>query len=49
MKPERLTRMQVTLYESGWRETEFDDFQVGNDIDSVREQKKVPLHQTLKK
>ena len=48
-KPEKLTRMQIGLYESGWRETVFNDFQVGNDIKTVREQKKVPLHRTLEK
>ena len=41
--------MQVGLYESGWKETEFNGFQVGNDVEMFREQKKVPLHQTLEK
>ena len=40
--PEKLTRMQVGSYESGWRESEFDNFEVGNNIKTVREQKKVP-------
>ena len=41
--------MQVGLYESSWREAEFNNFQVGNDIETVREQKKVLLDQTLEK
>ena len=46
-KPKKLTRMQIGLYESGWRGSELNDFEVGNDIKTVREQKKVPLDQTL--
>ena len=48
-KPEKQTRMQVGLYESGWRQTECNDFYVGNNIKTVREQKKVPGDQTFKK
>ena len=36
--------MQVGLYEPGWRETEINNFQVGNNIETVRKQKKVPSH-----
>ena len=40
MKPEKQTWMQVGLYESGWRQTEFNIFYVGNNNKTVREQKK---------
>ena len=41
--------MQVGLYESGWRQTEFNCSHVGNNDKTVREQKKVLGDRTLEK
>ena len=49
MKPRQLNQMQVGSYKSGWNKVEFDNFEVGKHIRTVREHKKVSGDRTLEK